>query len=279
LSHEVVSLLSASIRNLVFLALLGFMVMILAFMVVSRRSLIEVLKQAIMGRGRSSRRESILLRALLSSVSLLIPFLVFYFFSRSSASPESGEANPLLPPSGAPVADGNLTSISWPFRPEPSAFVSIGVRYAGVIVAFGIAVVLAFIMFQAVRETTSEYEEMIQDSPEEEVRVSALTAVQEAIRRIEAEEDFRMAVITCYRRLCEILEEHGFPIGEYQTAREYESTVSGVLDVPTESLSTLTGLFEEARYSSHEIGKEERNCALNSLSEIRNCLSGVSADG
>ena len=110
------------------------------------------------------------------------------------------------------------------------------------------------------------------------MKESALLAVQEAIHGIEAEEDFRMAVMRCYRRLCETLEEHGVQSMEYQTAREYESAVSDVLDIPADPLSVLTDLFEEARYSLRKIGEKEQNRALSSLVDIRDHLSGVSAD-
>ena len=278
LSPEAINLLSALTRNLVSVAFLGFMVLILALMVVERRSLIGVLKQAIIGRGRASRRRSSLWTSLLSLASLLLPFLIFYYLRMLPADSEGVDANPLLPPSGKPAEDGNFTSTPWSIIPQPSASTSIIVGYASGIIVLVIAVVGALIMFQAVRETSWEFEEPPQDSPEERVKESALLAVQEAIHRIEAEEDFRMAVMRCYRRLCETLEEHGVQSMEYQTAREYESAVSDVLDIPADPLSVLTDLFEEARYSLHEIGEKEQNRALSSLVDIRDHLSGVSAD-
>ena len=65
-----------------------------------------------------------------------------------------------------------------------------------------IGVVGALIMFQAVRETSWGLKELPPDGLEESAKESALKAVQEAIHRIEREEDFRTAVIRCYRRLC-----------------------------------------------------------------------------
>jgi len=215
---------------------------------------------------------------MLSLVGFLVPFLIFYYLRVLPADYEGVDASPLLPPSGKPAGDGNFTSTPWPFLPQPSASTSLIVGYASGIIVLVITVVGVLLMFQAVRETSWGYEEPPQDSPEERVKESALLAVQEAIHRIEEEEDFRMAVIKCYRRLCETLEEHGVPSREYQTAREYESTVSDVLDIPTDPLSVLTELFEEARYSLHEIGQKEQNRALSSLVYVRDRLSGVSAD-
>ncbi len=278
LSPEAISLLSALTRNLVSVAFLGVMVVILVLIVVNRRTMVEMLKQAIAGRGRVSRRESSLWRSVLSLVGILVPFLIFYYLQVLPADSEGVNVNPLLPPSGRPGGDGNFTSTPWPIIPQPSGSTSIIVGYASGIIVLVIAVVGAFIMLQAVRETSWEFEEPPQESPEERVKESALLAVQEAIHRIEAEEDFRMAVMRCYRRLCETLEEHGVPSVEYQTAREYESIVSDVLDIPGDPLSVLTDLFEEARYSLHKIGEKEQNRALSSLVDIRDHLSGVSAD-
>ena len=278
LSPEAISLLSALTTNLVSVAFLGIMVLILVLIVVNRRTMVELLKQAIAERGRVSRRKSSLWRSVLSLVGILVPFLIFYYFQVLPADSEGVDVNPLLPPLGKPAEDGNFTSTPWPIIPQPSGSTSIIVGYASGIIVLVIAVVAAFIMLQAVRETGWEYEEPPQDSPQERVKESALLAVQEAIHRIEAEEDFRMAVMRCYRRLCETLEEHGVPSVEYQTAREYESAVSDVLDIPTDPLSALTILFEEARYSLHEIGKKEQSRALSSLVDIRDHLTGVSSN-
>lgn len=278
LSPEAISLLSALTTNLVSVAFLGVMVLILVLIVANRRTMVEMLKQAIAERGRASRRESSLWRSVLSLVGILVPFLIFYLLQVLPADSEGVDVNPLLPPSGKPAEDGNFTSTPWPIIPQQSSSTSIIVGYASGIIVLIIAVVGAFIMLQAVRETGWEYEEPPQDSPEERAKESALLAVQEAIYRIEAEEDFRMAVMRCYRRLCEALEEHGVPSVEYQTAREYESAVSGVLDIPADPLSALTILFEEARYSLHEIGKKEQSRALSSLVDIRDHLSGVSSN-
>jgi len=278
LSPEAISLLSALTTNLVSVAFLGVMVLILVLVVVNRRTMVELLKQAIAERGRVSRRKTSLWRSALSLVGILVPFLIFYYLRVLPADSEGVNVNPLLPPSGKPAEDGNFTSTPWPIIPQPSGSTSIIVGYVSGIIVLVIAVVGAFIMLQAVRETGWGYEEPPQDSPEEGVKESALLAVQEAILRIEAEEDFRMAVMRCYRRLCETLEEHGVPSVEYQTAREYESAVSDALDIPTDPLSALTILFEEARYSLHEVGKKEQSRALSSLVDIRDHLSGVSSD-
>ena len=277
LSPEAVNLLSASIRSLVLTALLGFMVLILVVMVVTRRDLIDVLKEAFVGPERAPRRRSWLGSLLSAIFTLVVLFFIFYFW-KSPAEPEGVDGGPSFPPSGGAGADGNATSTSWPFLPQPSASTSLAVGYAAGIMLLAIGVVGALIMFQAMRETSWGLKELPPDDLEESVKESALEAVQEAIHRIEREGDFRAAVIRCYRRLCETLDEHGVPREKCQTAREYESAVSEILDIPEDPVSTLTDLFEEARYSLHEIGEGEQSRALGSLVDIRDHLSGVSGD-
>lgn len=151
LSAEAINLLSALTRNFVSVAFLGFMVVILALIVAERRSLVGMLKQAMIGGGPASRRRSSLLSSILALVSLLVPFLIFYYLRMLPADSEGVDANPLLPPSGKPSGEGNFTSTPWSIIPQPSASISMIVGYVSGIIVLVIAVVGALIMFQAVR--------------------------------------------------------------------------------------------------------------------------------
>ena len=68
--------------------------------------------------------------------------------------------------------------------------------------------------------------------------------------------------------MCRWLNKHGLERKLDITPREFEEKASQILPSSIESLSTLTRVFEKARYSSHEISKEERDIAIRSLREI-----------
>ena len=50
----------------------------------------------------------------------------------------------------------------------------------------------------------------------------------------------------------------------FETTREFEDVINNMLGgiVPPEELDTFFSIFEEARYSDHEIGSEERDRAI-----------------
>src|SRR5438128_98591 len=56
------------------------------------------------------------------------------------------------------------------------------------------------------------------------------------------------------------------------TPRELEDLAVGRLHVSREASSTLTSLFEEARYSEHPLGEADRRRAIESLAGIRVAL-------
>lgn len=76
-----------------------------------------------------------------------------------------------------------------------------------------------------------------------------------------------------------MLADHGIPIQDHQTAREFGAGVRRVLRIPLQPLMRLTGLFEEARYSLHEIDEEKRDEALQRLTDVRDYLMGEAAIG
>jgi len=67
----------------------------------------------------------------------------------------------------------------------------------------------------------------------------------------------------------------------YETTREFEDAVSTMLSgiAPPEDLNVFFSLFEEARYSDHEIGSEQRDRAIGALQSIINHISASLGEG
>jgi hypothetical protein len=129
------------------------------------------------------------------------------------------------------------------------------------------------LLFQAVGELKQESVEV--PAEEEVLQKEALNIVQEAMLNIAVQEgdlDFRSAIIRCYKKLCELMAENDCQIKSNETAQEFRISASKLLNIPDEPFSTLTNLFEEARYSLHEIDEAKRNEALKCLEGIRTHL-------
>jgi hypothetical protein len=101
----------------------------------------------------------------------------------------------------------------------------------------------------------------------------AFKVVKETISTIIYEGDFRTAIIGCYERLCELLAGYNCQIRNHQTVEEFRIFASKILNIPEKPFAMLTRLFEEARYSLHEIDEAKKNDALRFLTEIRNHLN------
>jgi len=85
-----------------------------------------------------------------------------------------------------------------------------------------------------------------------------LKDAQVAIARAEgvkAADRYRRAIYRTYKAMSRLFEGRGVGRNEGQTVREYESDVSVRLPVDDGALGTVTGIFEEARYSDHHMAQ------------------------
>jgi len=105
-------------------------------------------------------------------------------------------------------------------------------------------------------------------------RLEAASAVRRTLLDLEAGSDFRIAVMACYQRMCSLLAARGVARQDALTAREIEELALSELGLSQASVDDLTGLFEEARYSVHEIGPGQRDRAVDCLTAIRTELEG-----
>ena len=99
------------------------------------------------------------------------------------------------------------------------------------------------------------------------------TSMSDAIGDLESEPDARRAVIAAYARMEGVLAYHGLRRLPSETPVEYLRRV--LLDLTSEhdAVSSLTALFEEAKFSRHEIGDEQKLEAIAALGEIRDDLT------
>jgi cytochrome b561 len=101
---------------------------------------------------------------------------------------------------------------------------------------------------------------------------AARAAVDAAIGALDSDADPRRAVIAAYGAMQRTLGELGVARSPTEAPREYLQRVLVASQANEREARTLTGLFEEARYSTHPIPEGLREVALAALRSLRRRL-------
>jgi hypothetical protein len=115
------------------------------------------------------------------------------------------------------------------------------------------------------------------DGAEPAQRIASRAAVQAAIAALAAASDPREAVIAAYVAMQETLAGHGVARAASEAPREYLRRVLASSSATGREARTLTGLFEEARFSEHPISERVRRRALAALSSLQTRLKAADA--
>jgi hypothetical protein len=107
---------------------------------------------------------------------------------------------------------------------------------------------------------------------EDEARQALLEAVEISLDDLLREPDPRSAVIACYRRLEDVLRQHGLARAPWQTPLEYVRAALLRFHLPANRLQGLTLLFELAKFSAHPLGASEKALAIAALHAIKGAL-------
>ena len=97
-------------------------------------------------------------------------------------------------------------------------------------------------------------------------------SIGDAISDLEAEPDARRAVIAAYARMEGVLTRSGMRRHVSETSVEYLQRILLGLTARGEAVRRLTALFEEAKFSRHEIDTTMKADAIAALREIRDDL-------
>jgi uncharacterized iron-regulated membrane protein len=112
----------------------------------------------------------------------------------------------------------------------------------------------------------------------DDLRAGATSAaVDAAIGALDSDRDPRHAVIAAYGAMQGTLGEHGLVRSPAEAPREYLRRVLLERGATEREATTLTGLFEEARYSTHPIPDRVRGLALSALRSLQRRLQGEGA--
>jgi hypothetical protein len=92
--------------------------------------------------------------------------------------------------------------------------------------------------------------------------------IKRALYGLVTGDEYRMIIFDAYRKMCGHLARFGYTREEHVTPREFSRALKLALPLDTRSIRMLTRLFEEARYSDHEMGEPGRQAAIESLRYI-----------
>jgi hypothetical protein len=102
-------------------------------------------------------------------------------------------------------------------------------------------------------------------------------SMTDSIDDLEAEPDPRRAVIAAYARMEAVLARHGLRRNPSETPLEYLRRILLGLTTRADAVRRLTSLFEQAKFSRHEIDGAMKQDAIGALRELRDDLRGTPA--
>jgi len=104
---------------------------------------------------------------------------------------------------------------------------------------------------------------------EEAIEDSLTSTLDKAITEIDKGSDVRSTVINSYNEMTRVLEERGAENHEFMTPREFKEGISKKIPAAENFVSNITFLFEEARYSPHELEEKDREVVIHQLEELK----------
>ncbi len=163
-------------------------------------------------------------------------------------------------------------------RPSSQLNPIVGINPATPFIYYGLLVsaailTLSFIILLGGLSLALKTREMNPDDSELEMKMTAAEVVRQAITGLRAARAYHETILQCYKLMCKVLSSTGINGEPAETAREFAETISIRLELGKDAVRGLTFLFEEARYSDHEIPEEKRNIALNHLKSLEQILS------
>ena len=102
--------------------------------------------------------------------------------------------------------------------------------------------------------------------------------VEEAMEELYRGSDFRSIIIRMYQQMCRLVMEDDRSDQRYMTPREFADLAIEKLEWPRGPVDELTSLFEEARYSSHDIDETRKDRAIRCLEDVRAAIDRKSSE-
>jgi hypothetical protein len=238
-------------------------------MLVNAKAIVEILAAVILGQRKpqASRASSV---AILLGYAIAVILVILFV--------RTGVAQRIID-IAASVASiwFSPTQIQNPVSPGGSSPFNPFVYYYTVILFATIVIASFTLIFGGLRTAYQWAREDNANLEAIETRREALGVVRKATAGLRLTGDYREVILRCYRQMCQVLSDHGFAIGIQETAREFAQGISQKLSLGSDAVTSLTFLFEEARYSDHQIDDGKRSTALNQLENLERSLAAISS--
>jgi Domain of unknown function (DUF4129) len=127
----------------------------------------------------------------------------------------------------------------------------------------------AILGFLAIRTLRRERGELLEQHILERQFESLL---DETLDDLYANPDPRAAIIAAYARMEQLFASAGSPRHPHEAPLEYLGRALGELRASGAALGRLTGLFQRAKFSSHEVDESMRTDAIEALTQVRDEL-------
>ncbi len=104
---------------------------------------------------------------------------------------------------------------------------------------------------------------------EQDIEDSLSSTLDKAITEIDEGSDVRRTIINSYHEMTRVLEEKGAENDDHMTPREFKDQIIKEIPGAENFVSNITFLFEEARYSPHELKEKDRKEVIRHLEELK----------
>jgi hypothetical protein len=151
--------------------------------------------------------------------------------------------------------------------PDPVPPPRINFAGLGRVLLVALIVMFALVLMMMLYNTATQKEDFLEEVLE------ALEEGERVLYDITLTDDIREAIFKAYRRFLAVMDAYGYSKGEPSTAREFASQVRKALTVDSATLHEFTTIFEEARYSDHEMTLAYRDRAVAAFGTLRGSVS------
>ncbi len=103
--------------------------------------------------------------------------------------------------------------------------------------------------------------------------------IRRAADRLVAGNTYAQAIFEAYRSLARFLQTNGYLRKDSETFREFEIALRQALPIDAKSMDEFLSILEEARYSDHEIGAEQKDRAVATLRAVSASIEQVLLTG
>jgi hypothetical protein len=145
-------------------------------------------------------------------------------------------------------------------------------RFEFLPIAIATAAGLVFLGYLGVRSMRRERTPLVEQHL---LELEFESLLDDTLDDLYANPDARAAIIAAYARMEKLFAARGFARDPAETSMEFLSRCVGELRASGAALGRLTGLFQRAKFSPHEVARPMRDEAIEALTQVRDELRAL----